>query len=247
VFAALGSPTGITCDAVEADASLVASIMPSYEELQLLVHARQVNTDDRELNAYGGDGFFSVVVANRLPSPSAQCRAVLVSLEQRTDLIPAALPPTAPPPPRVPIVRAEAVAAVPAAPAVGAVNLASAAGPFTLSKAPVHTISTGDLSVIGFPLENRVCLVALTSWQFTCEGPGTFRELMQGLDDAMFGTVAVPGQPPLTDTGHMPLTLQDRAGAAEGVLYRGPLVQYQLHARSARPVSRRRPGAPRHA
>jgi hypothetical protein len=51
---------------------------------------------------------------------------------------------------------------------------------------------------------------------------------MQGLDDAMFGTVATPGQPPLTDTGHMPLTLQDRAGAAEDVLYRGPLVQYEL-------------------
>jgi hypothetical protein len=96
VFAALGSPSGITCDAVEADASLIASIMPSYEELQLLVHVRQVNTDDRELNAYGGDGFFSVVVSNRLPSPNAQCRAVLVSIEQRTDLIP---PDTVQPPP----------------------------------------------------------------------------------------------------------------------------------------------------
>src|SRR5262249_18837962 len=48
VFTALGSPTGVTCDAVEADLPLITSIMPSYEELQLLVHVRQVNTDDRE-------------------------------------------------------------------------------------------------------------------------------------------------------------------------------------------------------
>ncbi len=219
VFTALGSPSGITCDAVEADADLVASIMPTYDELQLLVHVRQVNTDDRELNAYGGDGFFSVVVASRLPSPNAQCRAVLVSVEQRTDLIPATPPAIANPP----TVRFEAATRV----NVNSV-VASAAGPFTLSQAPARTFNAGNISIIGFPPPARVRLVALTSWQFTCEGPGTFRELMQGLDDAMFGTVAQPGQPPLTDTGHMPVTLQDRAGASEDVLYRGPLVQYQL-------------------
>jgi hypothetical protein len=234
VFAALGKPANITCDAVEADASLVASIMPSYEELQLLVHVRQVNTDDRELNAYGGDGFFSVVVANRLPSPNAQCRAVLVSLEQRVDLIPKDVDINI----QVPALGggAAALAAAGAAPpanvaptlASAAATVLSAAGPFTLSKAPVHAISRGDISRVRFPIAKRVRLVALTSWQFTCEGPGTFRELMQGLDDAMFGTVAQVGQPPLTDTGHMPLTLQDRAGASESVLYRGPLVQYQL-------------------
>jgi hypothetical protein len=229
VFAALGSPANITCDAVEADASLIAAIMPSYEELQLLVHVRQVNTDDRELNAYGGDGYFSVVVSNRLPSPNTQCRAVLVSLEQRTDLIPKdaeagtialQLSPTGP--------AAAAVAGPALAAAETSIAAVSAAVPFTLSKPPVHAISLGDISLVGFPAPARARLVALTSWQFTCEGPGTFRELMQGLDDAMFGTVAQPGQPPLTDTGHIPVMLQDRAGANEDVLYRGPLVQYQL-------------------
>jgi hypothetical protein len=220
VFAALGSPSGITCDAVEADAALVASIMPTYDELQLLVHVRQVNTDDRELNAYGGDGFFSVVVANRLPSPNAQCRAVLVSVEQRTDLIPATPPAVANFPPPIILQGAAREARLSA--------VSTAAGPFTLSQAPARTFNAGNISIIGFPPPARVRLVALTSWQFTCEGPGTFRELMQGLDDAMFGAAAQPGQPPLTDTGHMPVTLQDRAGASEDVLYRGPLVQYQL-------------------
>jgi hypothetical protein len=237
VFTALGSPTGITCDAVQADASFVASIMPTLEEMQLLVHVRQVNTDDKELNAYGGDGFFSVVVANRLPSPSAQCRAVLVSLEQRSDLIQAT-----PPGPVLlsraaaeaanalapALLTAEAAGAFPGSNAFVAPGTASAARQFALSTAPVHAFDTGNFPVINFPPVATVRLVALSSWQFTCEGPGSFRDLMHNLDTAMFGTVAKPGQPPLTDTGHMPLTLQDRAGALEDVLYRGPLVQYQL-------------------
>jgi len=237
VFTALGSPTGITCDAVQADASLVASIMPTLEEMQLLVHVRQVNTDDKELNAYGGDGFFSVVVANRLPSANAQCRAVLVSLEQRRDLIqatpprPIASPLAAAATPGAPapvLLKAKAVETFPGSNAFVAPGTASAAGRFTLSSAPARTFNAGNFPVFTFPPVATVSLVALTSWRFTCEGPGSFRELMHNLDTAMFGTVAQPGQPPLTDTGHIPLTLQDRAGASEDVLYRGPLVQYQL-------------------
>src|SRR5207248_9177800 len=49
---------------------------------------RQVNVDDRELDVGSKDGFFSVIVANRLPSPGAKCRACLVSLEGRRDLVP---------------------------------------------------------------------------------------------------------------------------------------------------------------
>ena len=232
VFVALGSPANITCDAVQADALLVAAIMPTYEELQLLVHVRQVNTDDRELNAYGGDGFFSVVVANRLPSPNTQCRAILVSLEQRTDLIPQDLAVSVGLPGQLlagaTVTPVTQIAAEPAAVEQPPLTQSKAALPFTLTNPPAHLFESGNLSRIGFPVEAQVRLVALTSWQFTCEGPGTFRELMQGLNDAMFGTVAQPGQPALTDTGHMPITLQDRAGMTENVLYRGPLVQFQL-------------------
>lgn len=242
VFVALGSPANITCDAVEAKASLIAAIMPTYEELQLLVHVRQVNTDDRELNAYGGDGFFSVVVASRLPSPNVQCRAVLVSLEQRVDVIPKDLDVAVSVAGLVATGAGSVAAAASgvaragtrrtsadrAAVSTSPVMQVSAAVPFPLSSAPAHTVNIGSISRTGFAPAQQVRLVALTSWQFTCEGPGTFRELMQGLDDAMFGTVAKTGQPPLTDTGHMPITLQDRAGMTENVLYRGPLVQYQL-------------------
>ena len=209
-------PAGITCDAIEANLLLIFSIMPSYEELQLLAHVRQVNTEDRELNAYGGDGFYSVVVTNRLPAPNKQCRAVLVSLEQRLDLIPADRNRTNPnnPPPNL---------AGPTAVAQ------SANAPYTLSTAPAHTIADpATVSNVGFAPDGSARLVALTSWQFTCEGPGSFRDLMEALDDAMFGTVTPPCHPPVTDTGHIPITVQDRAGAPENVLYRGPLVPYPL-------------------
>ncbi len=75
IFAALGSPANILCDAIETDPQLLAGILPSREELQLLCHVRQVNVEDRELNAGSSDGFFSVVMSNRLPAPQTKCRA----------------------------------------------------------------------------------------------------------------------------------------------------------------------------
>jgi len=228
VFTRLGSPANITCDAVEADVDLVKAITPSLEELQLLAHVRWVNVDDRELNAAGGDGYFSVVVANRLPSPSAQCLAVLVSLEQRSDVVPANPPPTAVPIRRVVDETAARLSrAFDVKPAAG-VPPVRAETTFALSKSPVHQLGTQSGQLIGYTIESKVRLVALTSWRFTCEGPGTFRELMQGLDDALFGNVASPGHPPLADTGHLQIELQDRLGAQEEVWYRGPLVPYTL-------------------
>ncbi len=93
VFVRLGSPQGITCDAVQAPIGLVQSIMPSVEELTVLAHVRQVNTDDRELSAGSSDGWFAVVMSNRVPNPGAKCLACLVSLEERSDLVPKDPPP----------------------------------------------------------------------------------------------------------------------------------------------------------
>jgi hypothetical protein len=236
VFARLGSPSNVTCDAVEAEESLVRSILPSVQELQLLAHVRWVNVDDRELNTAGGDGYFSVVVANRLPAPNAQCRAILVSLEERADLVEADPPPVA----EGGAGLARAAAAVPEALAAaridrGAVDVIDRGAVdvlpkpvFGLSRMPVHEISPRIHGPIEVVLRQKVRLVALTSWQFTCEGPGTFRQLMQNLDVQMLGNVADPGHPPLADTGHLQIELQDQLGASEKVWYRGPLVQYNL-------------------
>jgi hypothetical protein len=86
-FQKLGWPANVLCDAVEVDRSLLMDILPTSHELRLLSHVRQVNVEDRELSAGSSDGFFSVVMSNRLPSPETKYRACLVSLEQRADLL----------------------------------------------------------------------------------------------------------------------------------------------------------------
>jgi hypothetical protein len=202
VFARLGSPQGITCDAVQASWGLVSSIMPSIEELTVLAHVRQVNIEDRELSASSSDGWFAVVMSNRVPNPGAKCLACLVSLEERSDLVP-----KDPPPPYDPIIFQPIPIPRETAEAVGAV-------PFPIGRVPPWLI--------------QVSLVVLYSWKFEVVGPGTFFDLMQGLSVGMFGTVADPGHPPISDTGHLRLSLQDRAGEEEIAWYRGPLVPFQL-------------------
>jgi hypothetical protein len=218
VFKRLGSPAGIRCDAIEADYGLVNSILPSKEELQLLAHVRQVNTDDRELAAGDSDGYFAVVMSNRLATPNTKFVACLVSLEERSDLV------DADPPPQVdlstifvsPVFEAQPLGAVrAAAPAAAATGAAKASSEFM----------PGKFNGI-FQLKTR--LVCLHSWRFECEGTGTFRALMQRVDVGMIGKVASIGAPALTDTCHLKVNMQDRAGVKEQVLYRGPLVPFPL-------------------
>lgn len=88
VFQRLGRPGDIRCDAVEADQQLLRDILPMPDELRLLTHVRQVNVDDRELSAGDSDGYFAVVMGNRIPRSGGSYVACLVSVEERTDLLP---------------------------------------------------------------------------------------------------------------------------------------------------------------
>jgi len=212
-FQQLGSPSNVLCDAVEADLSLVQSIMPSKEELQLLSHVRWVNKDDRELSVEGSDGWFAIVMTNRVPSLDAKCRACLVSVEQRTDLVTVDPPPSQAPLPTFIVKEFQP----------------RDAGSMTLEMSRLQEVkmSPGASRLIGLqPAKAR--LVLLHSWQFVCQGNGTFFDLMQSLDVGMIGKVAQQGQPPLTDTSHLPVELQDRGGTQETALYRGPLVPFVL-------------------
>lgn len=205
VFTRLGRPAGVVCDAIEADTSLLAGILPSREELALLAHVRQVNVEDRALAGRDPDGWFAVVVANRLPAPGSRSHAVLVSLEQRTDVVPAAPPPF-----------------VEATTQPGRGGLLGQIG--TLP---------GGLRASGFDVPAsvppvRTRLVALHHWAFDVAAGGTFRERMQALDVGLAGDLRAADGPPLTDTGHLPLELHDRAGGVETVWYRGPLVSRPL-------------------
>jgi hypothetical protein len=222
VFKRLGSPAGIRCDSLSASLELIAALMPSVDELTLLSHVRQVNVDDRELSAGHSDGWFAVVTSNRLPNPGAKCRACLVSVEERSDIVPANPPPTFVPPFQRALVNLGVEAVPIAAPAA-----ATRAAAFT-GAGRVGRIGTVNPGVLGGVFIETVSLVLLHSWQYECNFTGTFRELMQGLDVGMIGKVQDVGHPALTDTGHLQLQLEDRAGVPETVLYRGPLVPFQL-------------------
>jgi len=231
VFQRLGRPANITCDAVQSTLPLVTSIMPSVEELTVLANVRQVNKEDRELAAGSGDGWFSVVMSNRVPAPNAKFCACLVSLEERSDIVPADPPPDAsifglPPHDVAPVVAAgnpQPFQLAASGPQITAGHLVSHTG------TSIGTARTPVLVGIDkFPFHRVVTLVLLYSWKFECIGPGSFRDLMQGLNVAMFGTVADPGHPPVADTGHIKISLGDRAGVEETVLYRSPLAPFQL-------------------
>ena len=176
VFRRLGSPQNVNCDAVQTTSSVLAGIMPSIEELMVLSHVRQVNKDDRELAAGSSDGWFSVIVSNRVPEANSKYRACLVSLEARSDLVPKDPPPVGRPIEITPVLHAESVG--------GELHL------------PTITVRER------FPFNPTVSLVLLYSWKFECIGPGSFRDLMQGLDVGMFGTVQNPGtrRSPTPDT-----------------------------------------------
>jgi hypothetical protein len=205
VFQRLGSPQNVNCHAVRTTLSTLSAIMPSLEELTVLAHVRQVNKDDRELSVGSGDGWFSVVMSNRVPAPNSKCCVCLVSLEERSDLVP-----QDPPPVYVPG------------------RLVGAAAPPHPELTDGGGVAPISLSDERFRIQTAVSLVLLYSWKFECIGPGSFRDLMQGLDVAMFGTVKDPGHPSVTDTGHIKISLGDRAGVEETVLYRSPLAPFQL-------------------
>lgn len=205
VFQRLGVPAGVRCDAVEVERSLLADLLPSLDELRLLAHVRQVETDNRPLDA--GDGWFSVVVSNRLPRAGARHLACLVSLEERSDLV------TANAPPVDTGGRFGDVAVV-----SGMMAAERAAPPARRGGRPIR-----------FPpiWSGPPRLVVLTSWSFE-GGDATFAQLMRGLDVGLFGARAEAGEPPLTDTGHLPIRLEDRAGEDQTAWYRSPLVPHEL-------------------
>ena len=243
----LAPAAGTLVDTVSASSTVVQSIMPSLEELSLLTHVRQVNVDDRELNAAGGDGWFSVVMSNRVPEEGKKYVACLVSLEERWDVVPLLPPPMTQNTFRpIPFPNP-----IPVRPLVGESKFVipqrniprMPTSDFPISSAIrsqgllQNTFGSvignyGGIEVVGDPgrliffFQNTFIL--LYSWKFECTQAGTFRELVQGLDDKMYGNPNTQSKPVLTDTGHLHMNVADRAGENEVTFYRGPLVPFQL-------------------
>jgi hypothetical protein len=251
VFVRLGRPSGIRCDAVEADQQFLQEILPMPEELQLLTHVRQVNVDDRELAAGDSDGYFAVVMSNRIPRSGADYVCCLVSVEERTDLLPV----TDYVDGGFDIFQDAAIAEISEVTALSKSSLgtsmtaaeADKLAKFSPAPAAAAT-STGIITPATSPkivgkqvlsnqqfvvqadvvLHPKSQLVLLHSWTFTCEGDGTFRQLMQSLDVGMIGDVEPPSKLAVTDTGHIKIDVIDRLGAPEQSWYRGPFVAQPL-------------------
>lgn len=76
------------CTAIDVPFALFKEIAPMVSEVSLLCHVRQVNTEDKELLGMDDDGWFAVVVGNRIPEPGKKYLACLVSLEGAQGYLP---------------------------------------------------------------------------------------------------------------------------------------------------------------
>lgn len=251
VVGRLQVPPDQLVDTVTAPRDLIVDMMPCYEELALLSHVRQVNVDDRELAAGDSDGYFAVVMGNRLPQRKRKYRCCLVSIEERTDLVPE-LPPAPdagfhivdtvamagqvmidypiggdpPPGTRIGLPIGEVAAANAA---VSAAAATPAQGPASVAKL-VQASSAAPLATRLQAPHVRLLqesLILLTTWVFECDGTASFRALMQSLDVGMIGKPH-DGGPEILDTGHLRVDTVNRLGAPETVFYRGPLVPTPL-------------------
>ncbi|PXY72124.1 MAG: hypothetical protein CXX81_21805 [Methanobacteriota archaeon] len=73
-------------DVVKVPFDTLKAVCPTLPEIRLLAHAREVNPMDKEQCGSDEDGWFSVVLGNRLPTKTdTKYHACLVSLEGRLD------------------------------------------------------------------------------------------------------------------------------------------------------------------
>ena len=79
---------GQPCLGIEVPLALFQQIAPMASEVPMLCHVRQVNTEDKELMGMDDDGWFAVVMGNRLPEPGRKYEACLVSLEGAAAFLP---------------------------------------------------------------------------------------------------------------------------------------------------------------
>lgn len=274
VRSAIEAPSGMVCDAIGVRRSTLLDVLPSPDEMEVLAHVRQVNVDDRELAAGDSDGWFSVLMANRLPQAGRTYRACVVSLEGRTDLFRKLRDRPTEPPPGPVIAGAEVVAELerlvrhfpgrkdyadalerartasgrpgadlhphrPAGPGGPGTAPAGrdvtnvAAGRVARADTAVHDLTRAEMArpemadwFTVAPVQPVETLVLLASWSFECFGDRTFQTLTRDLDVGMIGDRA--GEVRIADSGHVAISLRDRAGTPQTAWYRGPLVPYPV-------------------
>ncbi|HVE77345.1 MAG TPA: hypothetical protein VNA89_00660 [Gemmatimonadaceae bacterium] len=240
------------CLGIELALSTFKQVAPMESELRYLTHVREVNTDDKELLGLDEDGWFAVVLGNRLPEAGKKYIACLVSLEGCRAYLPTVADAgvlTAGTLRRIRAAelrarrtaRRERAAGASAAGTSAAGDEADEAdevvrgtvggtrGPIVIGRPPIS--STPIVS----GANARIRLVTLARWTFACKTGGDFETLMRELPNrggvAMFSAVtggdrAAGGTAPAPvalSTGHVPLPYTTRSGEPVTALYRGPL------------------------
>jgi hypothetical protein len=69
------------CQTLDIPLELFQDIAPAWEDLPYLAHVRRVGTQNMESEGIEDQGWFSVIIGNRLPSANKENRVYLVSLE----------------------------------------------------------------------------------------------------------------------------------------------------------------------
>ena len=75
-----------SCYTIDIDTATFESIVPKAKELAYLAHVREVNTDDKEFLGMHADGWFSVMLTNRLPKTPPMQRVEPESIEEKKGL-----------------------------------------------------------------------------------------------------------------------------------------------------------------
>ncbi|MCP4424812.1 MAG: hypothetical protein GY803_09990, partial [Chloroflexi bacterium] len=200
------------CLGIQLPLSTFREVAPMPDEVDLLTHARQVNTDDKELLGMDKDGWFAVVVGNRLPEPGKKYIACLVSLEGHHNHLPTSH---------------------------DELTAADVQPPFPFLTYQIGVQYDEAQKVwINLPPPPAIRLATLARWEFTCQGEGDFESLMKKIPQrggvAMIGMSPKDAVPPdnvpttaynvALDSGHVPLAHQTREGENVISWYRGPLV-----------------------
>lgn len=203
----LGEP----CRAIQVDCNAFGAILPYGDELPLLAHVRQVSTQDKEAQGTDDDGWFAVLLANRLPARPAPPRHVEPWRPGRPG-----------DPSQDPDADDAALAEADPAPVTFVACLVSLRGLYN------------EITRVQQP-GGRITLIVLHSWEFVTTGQGSFEELLEKLPQrggvGFLGThpsgAAEPGpdQPAnqaSLQSGHVPLRYRTREGEDSLAWYRGP-------------------------
>lgn len=208
-------PADMDVDYIRVKKSTLLRNLPTLEEMRLLAHVRQISMEDKAALGNDDDGWFAVVMGNRVPAQAnTKYHACLVSLEGRLDYIPEYTHPD--------VLLDSATVSRP--------NIKG----YPQTSAPISPIANssskgGNTSTTkskGTPLgsDPDVNIVLLYQWTFTSGNGGDFEAVMKKLDVDLLATT---NDPDVGDRSYVLCENTDSDGETNTDLYRGPFLSVQ--------------------